>query len=81
MGSSSRNAQSQQLPSRQQRGSLASGGAAQTAENVPIDEMTPIDKFGLAGLLANVRSPDADTAALAIGQDLTQLGMDLNSPE
>ncbi|KAL9032902.1 MAG: hypothetical protein Q9180_006237, partial [Flavoplaca navasiana] len=43
--------------------------------------MSPIDKYGLAGLLANVRSPDADTAALAIGQDLTQLGMDLNSPE
>ncbi|KAI4091919.1 MAG: hypothetical protein LQ339_008036 [Xanthoria mediterranea] len=81
IGSSSRNTQSQQPPSRQQRGSLASGGAAQTAESVPFDEMTPIDKYGLAGLLANVRSPDADTAALAIGQDLTQLGMDLNSPE
>ncbi|KAL9630153.1 MAG: hypothetical protein Q9204_004868, partial [Flavoplaca sp. TL-2023a] len=80
---SSRNTQSQQQhqPSRHQRGSLASGGAAQTAENVPVDEMSPIDKYGLAGLLANVRSPDADTAALAIGQDLTQLGMDLNSPE
>ncbi|KAL8895810.1 MAG: hypothetical protein Q9192_003435 [Flavoplaca navasiana] len=81
---SSRNPQSQQQqqqPSRHQRGSLASGGAAQTAENVPVDEMSPIDKYGLAGLLANVRSPDADTAALAIGQDLTQLGMDLNSPE
>ncbi|KAL8993877.1 MAG: hypothetical protein Q9169_006016 [Polycauliona sp. 2 TL-2023] len=84
IGSSSRTTQpQQQQPSRQQRGSLASsgGGAAQTAENVPIDEMAPIDKHGLAGLLANVRSPDADTAALAIGQDLTQLGMDLNSPE
>ncbi|KAL8883707.1 MAG: hypothetical protein Q9215_008076, partial [Flavoplaca cf. flavocitrina] len=81
---SSRNTQSQHQqqhqPSRHQRGSLASGGAAQTAENVPVDEMSPIDKYGLAGLLANVRSPDADTAALAIGQDLTQLGMDLNSP-
>ncbi|KAL8771039.1 MAG: hypothetical protein Q9209_003458 [Squamulea sp. 1 TL-2023] len=81
IGSLSRNTQSQHQPPRQQRGALASGGAAQTAENVPIDEMTPIDKYGLAGLLANVRSPDADTAALAIGQDLTQLGMDLNSPE
>ncbi|KAL8663534.1 MAG: hypothetical protein Q9168_008080, partial [Polycauliona sp. 1 TL-2023] len=82
IGSSSRASQpQQQQPTRQQRGSLASnGGAAQTAENVPIDEMAPIDKHGLAGLLANVRSPDADTAALAIGQDLTQLGMDLNSP-
>ncbi|KAL8682495.1 MAG: hypothetical protein Q9186_001442 [Xanthomendoza sp. 1 TL-2023] len=81
IGSSSRNALPQQQPTRQQRGSQASGGAAQTAENVPIDQMAPIDKWGLAGLLAKVRSEDPDTAALAIGQDLTQLGMDLNSPE
>ena len=77
----SQHQQQQHQPCRHQRGSLASGGAAQTAENVPVDEMSPIDKYGLAGLLANVRSPDADTAALVIGQDLTQLGMDLNSPE
>ncbi|KAL8727189.1 MAG: hypothetical protein Q9166_006226 [cf. Caloplaca sp. 2 TL-2023] len=82
IGAASRNAPPQQQQStRQQRGSQASGGAAQTAENVPIDEMSPIDKWGLPGLFSKLRSSDPDTSALAIGQDLTQLGMDLNSPE
>lgn len=43
--------------------------------------MVPIDRWGLAGLLATIRSDNPDVAGLAIGQDLTQLGLDLNSQE
>ncbi|KAI4113547.1 MAG: hypothetical protein LQ338_008157 [Usnochroma carphineum] len=80
IGSSPNNAQPQPPPSRQQQGFQASG-ASQTAENTPLDQMAPIDRWGLAGLLATIRSDNPDVAGLAIGQDLTQLGLDLNSQE
>ncbi|KAL9026272.1 MAG: hypothetical protein Q9196_005041 [Gyalolechia fulgens] len=67
-------------PSHQQQGFQASG-ASQTAENTSLDQMAPIDRWGLAGLLATIRSDNPDVAGLAIGQDLTQLGLDLNSQE
>ncbi|KAL8831029.1 MAG: hypothetical protein Q9170_005479, partial [Blastenia crenularia] len=79
-GSSPHNALSQQPPSRQQQG-FQSSGASHTAENTPLDQMAPIDRWGLAGLLATIRSDNPDVAGLAIGQDLTQLGLDLNSQE
>ncbi|KAL8690167.1 MAG: hypothetical protein Q9218_004334 [Villophora microphyllina] len=79
-GPSLQNAHSQQPQVRQQQPSQASG-AAQVAENTPLDQMAPIDRWGLAGLLATIRSENSDVAGLAIGQDLTQLGLDLNSPE
>ncbi|KAL9601459.1 MAG: hypothetical protein Q9219_002525 [cf. Caloplaca sp. 3 TL-2023] len=74
------NAHSQQPPSRQHQGFQPSG-ASQTAENTPLDQMAPIDRWGLAGLLGTIRNDNADIANLAIGQDLTQLGLDLNSQE
>ncbi|KAI4193674.1 MAG: hypothetical protein LQ348_002812, partial [Seirophora lacunosa] len=80
IGTSSNSTLPQQLPSRQQQAFQASG-ASQTAENTPLDQMAPIDRWGLAGLLATIRSDNADVAGLAIGQDLTQLGLDLNSQE
>ncbi|KAL8703624.1 MAG: hypothetical protein Q9201_003194 [Fulgogasparrea decipioides] len=80
LGSSAQNAQSQQPQSRLSQ-SFQGSGAAQTAENTPLDQMAPIDRWGLAGLLATIRSDNPDVAGLAIGQDLTQLGLDLNSPE
>lgn len=43
--------------------------------------MSPMDRFGLPGLLAIVRNENPDIASLAIGQDLTQLGLNVNSPE
>lgn len=43
--------------------------------------MSAMDRFGLPGLLATVRSKNQDVASLATGQDLTQLGLNLNSPE
>ncbi|KAL8653610.1 MAG: hypothetical protein Q9210_001988, partial [Variospora velana] len=80
IGSSSHSTHPQQPPSRQQPIFQASG-ASQTAENTPLDQMAPIDRWGLAGLLATIRSDNPDVAGLAIGQDLTQLGLDLNSQE
>ncbi|KAL9020816.1 MAG: hypothetical protein Q9185_002000 [Variospora sp. 1 TL-2023] len=80
IGSSSNSTHPQQPPSRQQPVFQASG-ASQTAENTPLDQMVPIDRWGLAGLLATIRSDNPDVAGLAIGQDLTQLGLDLNSQE
>lgn len=46
-----------------------------------ISQMSAMDRFGLPGLLATVRSENPDVASLAIGQDLTQLGLNVNSPE
>lgn len=40
-----------------------------------------IDRFGLNGLLPLIRSEDLDMALLALGTDLTQLGLELNQPE
>ncbi|KAK6531607.1 hypothetical protein TWF694_002790 [Orbilia ellipsospora] len=40
-----------------------------------------IDRFGLNGLLPLIRNEDLDMALLALGTDLTQLGLELNQPE
>ncbi|KNC77827.1 hypothetical protein SARC_09722 [Sphaeroforma arctica JP610] len=39
------------------------------------------DRYGLLGLLGVIRMTDRDTNTLALGIDLTTLGLDLNSPE
>ena len=43
--------------------------------------MSAMEEFGLPGLLATIRSANPDVAGLARGQDLTSLGLNLNSPE
>ncbi len=58
-----------------------SPGAAQTPEQVPLSQMSELDRYGLAGLLAMLRHDSNDVAGLAAGQDLTTLGLDLNQPE
>lgn len=40
-----------------------------------------MDRFGLPGLLATIRSENPNVASLAIGQDLNQLGLNLSSHE
>ncbi|KAF2941184.1 probable NOT transcription complex subunit VIP2 isoform X2 [Oryza sativa Japonica Group] len=42
---------------------------------------TPPDPYGLMGLLGVIRMNDADLASLALGMDLTTLGLNLNSPD
>ena len=39
------------------------------------------DRFGLFGLLNVIRMTDQDLNTLALGTDLTLLGLNLNSPE
>jgi len=39
------------------------------------------DRFGLLGLLGVIRMTDPDLTTLALGTDLTTLGLNLNSPE
>ena len=39
------------------------------------------DRFGLLGLLGVIRMSDPDLTTLALGTDLTTLGLNLNSPE
>jgi CCR4-NOT transcription complex subunit 2 len=39
------------------------------------------DRFGLLGLLSVIRMTDADLSMLALGTDLTTLGLSLNSAE
>jgi len=39
------------------------------------------DRFGLIGLLSVIRMTDADLNTLALGTDLTTLGLNLNSPD
>ena len=39
------------------------------------------DRYGLLGLLSVIRMTDADLTTLALGTDLTSLGLALNSPE
>ena len=54
---------------------------ATTPEQAQGSHMSELDRFGLAGLLATVRSENPDIAGLAIGQDLNHLGLNLNSVE
>ena len=43
--------------------------------------MDKADRFGLMGLLSVIRMTDQDLNTLALGTDLTTLGLNLNSPE
>lgn len=56
-------------------------GAAQSAEQPPLGQMSELDRYGLAGLLRMIHSESPDVASLAVGQDLMTLGLDLNQPE
>lgn len=58
-----------------------SPSAAQQTELQPLSQMSEIDKYGLAGLLGMIRHQSQDIANLAIGHDLTSLGLDLNQTE
>lgn len=85
MSSQQPSTQAQPPNTRQQQGYpieiTESPGTTLTPDQTPLSQMTPSERFGLPGLLATVRSENPDVASLAIGQDLTQLGLNLNSPE
>lgn len=46
-----------------------------------IADMTPMEKWGIPGLLAQIPTESPDHNPLAVGQDLTILGLDLNRPD
>ena len=52
----------------------------QTRSKTPT-KMTPLEKWGIPGLLEKIRSNNPDESAMVIGHDLTTLGLDLNSSE
>lgn len=84
MTSQQPSSQPQPQASRLQQGYAGSGespGTAPTPDQTTLSQMSALDRYGLHGLLATVRSENPDVASLAIGQDLTQLGLNLNSPE
>ncbi|XP_050296384.1 CCR4-NOT transcription complex subunit 2 isoform X2 [Anthonomus grandis grandis] len=62
-----------------------SGGIRSTPDgrvsNIPANMVS--DQFGVVGLLAFIRAAESDPnlVSLALGQDLTALGLNLNSPE
>jgi CCR4-NOT transcription complex subunit 2 len=79
-------AQIQQMQQRQQTGTLPgdtqeSSVASQSVEQLPLSQLSELDRFGLAGLLRMSHSENPDVASLAVGQDLMTLGLDLNQPE
>uniref|UniRef100_T1JMQ2 NOT2/NOT3/NOT5 C-terminal domain-containing protein n=1 Tax=Strigamia maritima TaxID=126957 RepID=T1JMQ2_STRMM len=56
-------------------------GGLSTVTNIPAGMVT--DQFGMIGLLTFIRAADTEPAlvSLALGSDLTTLGLNLNSPE
>jgi CCR4-NOT transcription complex subunit 2 len=43
--------------------------------------MTDVERYGLPGLLSMIPLESPDYSSLAMGQDLTVLGLDLSRPE
>ena len=55
---------------------MAPGGV-----NDRLSNMAEIERYGLPGLLTMISDHSPDHSSLAIGQDLTVVGLDLNRPE
>ncbi|KDN46994.1 hypothetical protein K437DRAFT_223345 [Tilletiaria anomala UBC 951] len=80
-------AQVQHLSSQQQQqqqqhiptNSNPTGEVAQTPAQQVL--LSPADRFGLVGLLSIIKMPDPDLSMLALGADLSKLGLNMNSSE
>jgi len=70
--------QGQQQQQQQQQSQAPSGGGGGGGGGAP---PASADRYGLLGLLSVIRMTDADLTTLALGTDLTSLGLALNSPE
>ena len=64
----------------QQRAASLRPGAQQPGKPLPLPS-PPGERFGLLGLLSAIRMSDVDLSTLALGTDLTTLGLNLNSSE
>ncbi|GJN92820.1 hypothetical protein Rhopal_005858-T1 [Rhodotorula paludigena] len=58
---------------------VTTGQVPQTAAQQVL--FSPADRYGLLGLLHVIKTSDPDTSMLALGTDLTNLGLDLGSSE
>ncbi|PRW45154.1 putative NOT transcription complex subunit VIP2 isoform X2 [Chlorella sorokiniana] len=63
------------------KGVAPGAAAAAAAAGGKLGMAPPPDRFGLLGLLSVIRMTDPDLTTLALGTDLTTLGLNLNSPE
>ncbi|ORY09513.1 hypothetical protein BCR34DRAFT_625700 [Clohesyomyces aquaticus] len=54
---------------------------AQLPQHKKLAEMTEAERYGLPGLLSMIPLDSPDYSALAVGQDLTVLGLDLSRPD
>jgi CCR4-NOT transcription complex subunit 2 len=74
-----------QQQQQQQQGGVGSGGVGGMKQAASPGGAKPgttgPDRFGLLGLLSVIRMTDPDVTTLALGTDLTTLGLNLNSPE
>jgi len=62
-------------------GSPSTGEQQDQSLDQMLNSMSAQDKWGLAGLVAIHQSPDDFRRSLTIGQDLTELGFNMNDPE
>lgn len=53
----------------------------QTSLHKKLAEMSESERYGLPGLLSMIPLESPDYSSLAMGQDLTVLGLDLSRPE
>lgn len=65
----------------QQMASLNQSFRDQGIKSMQSSQAAPPDPFGLLGLLSVIRMSDPDLTSLALGIDLTTLGLNLNSSE
>lgn len=54
---------------------------AQNMLHKKLSDMTDSERYGLPGLLSMIPMDSPDYSSLAMGQDLTVLGLDLSRPE
>ena len=84
-------AQQQHHHQQQQQQGLDGGAAASGINTNPTGEvasspaqqvlLSPADRFGLVGLLSIIKMQDPDLSMLALGADLSKLGLNMNSTE
>lgn len=53
----------------------------QPTQHKKLSDMTESERYGLPGLLSMIPLESPDYSSLAVGQDLTVLGLDLSRPE
>lgn len=64
-------------------GTVATSGGPGTTPQTPAQQVlfSPADRYGLLGLLHIIKTSDPDLSMLALGTDLTSLGLDLGATE